>query len=69
MNDQLSLKLALWVRKMSQVELAKKSGIPMSVLGAFNTGKISLSEPDKERIARALKSTIYDIFERGHHAT
>lgn len=68
-REGLNLKIALWVRRMSQAELAQKTGINPGIISLASTGKYNLDQAEKAKIAAALSATPAEIFENDcHHA-
>lgn len=50
-------------RKMTQMDLAEKSGVCRSVIARFETGKQGISARNLERICKALRCKMEDVLE------
>lgn len=66
-QEGLNLKIALWTRRVSQNELARRTGLNRSIISLVVTGRYNLDDAQRARIAEALKATPQEIFERGQN--
>ena len=62
-REGLNLKIALWVRRVSQADLSQRTGINPGIISLASTGKYNLDQAEKAKIADALNATVQEVFE------
>jgi len=57
-----ALKVALFISRKRQVDVADKAGVPESTFSKIINGRIAPNADQKSAIARALRMSIHELF-------